>query len=160
MPRTAIVDAVPDYGDYCEAAKVLTSALDLEHLALNYFELAPGETPSRGPHAHFDQSETFVVLDGTVTFEVGDPRETEPKSVVATAGEAVRFEPGEYQQAWNRGTERAVLLALGVPRDSEDVDLLRACPSCDALTTQQFDGDGEALLTVCVDCGTETGRYV
>ncbi|WP_255198198.1 cupin domain-containing protein [Halorarius litoreus] len=157
--RTVAIDAVPNYGDYCAAAKVLTSALDTEHLALNYFELAPGETPSRGPHAHFDQSETFVVLVGAVTFEVGDPRETEPESVVVTEGEAVRFEPGEYQQAWNRGDESATLLALGVPRDSEDVDLLRACPGCDALTTQQFEQEGDVLLTVCVDCGTETGRF-
>lgn len=157
--RTAAIGAVPNYGDHCAATKVLTSALDTEHVALNYFELAPGETPSRGPHAHFDQSETFVVLDGTVTFEVGDPRETEPESVVASAGEAVRFEPGEYQQAWNRGDESATLLALGVPRESTDVDLLRDCPGCDALTSQAFDQNGDVLLTVCVECGAETGRF-
>jgi mannose-6-phosphate isomerase-like protein (cupin superfamily) len=153
------VQEVPNYGDYCRAAKVLTTELVLEEVALNYFELAPGETPSRGPHAHFDQSETFVVLDGTVTVEVGDPREVEPDPVVVEAGEAVRFAPGEYQQVWNRGNTPATVLALGVPRDSEDVDLLRPCPSCDALTSQQFETDREELLTVCVDCGTETGRF-
>lgn len=157
--EVATVEEVPNYGDHCRAAKVLTTELDLEGVALNYFELAPGETPARGPHAHFDQSEVFVVLAGTTTVEVGDPRAGEPEPVVVNAGEAVQFEPGEYQQVWNRGDVPATVLALGVPRDSEDVDLLRSCPSCDALTSQQFEQDGEDLLTVCVDCGTETGRY-
>lgn len=153
------LDDLDSYGDHCASATVLTGPLGTEGVALNYFELAPGETPSRGPHAHFDQEEVFVVLTGTVSFAVGDPRETTPEEVTVAAGEAIRFAPGEYQQAWNYGDERVELLALGAPRDSEDVDLLRDCPTCDAPTSQRFEREAEALSTVCVDCGTETGRF-
>lgn len=158
MERVALAD-LDSYGDHCASATVLTDALGADALALNHFELAPGETPSRGSHAHFDQEEVFYVLAGTVTFAVGDPRETTPADVAVRAGGAIRFAPGEYQRAWNRGDESARMLAMGAPQGSEDVDVVRDCPSCDTPTSQRFDRGDEVLRTVCVDCDTVTGRF-
>jgi len=64
--------------------------LGTEHVAMNYFELAPGDAFAGGVHAHGDQEEVFYVLSGTATFEVGPERER----VDVEAGELIRFAPG------------------------------------------------------------------
>ncbi len=77
------------------------------------------------------------------------------------SGELVRFAPGEYQRGVNRGDERVVALALGAPRESGALDLQRDCENCGERTPNSIERapDGEALVTVCEDCGAETGRF-
>jgi uncharacterized cupin superfamily protein len=133
----------------------LGKELGVEAMALNYFELAPGESFAFGYHRHADQEEVFYVVSGTATFE------TESGETVVDAGEAVRFEPGEYQQGWNRGEERCVALALGAPADTGETEVLRDCPDCGERTPQRIEPveGGDALVTRCEGCGAETGRF-
>jgi len=55
-------------------------------VSINHYELAPGESLSGGLHAHHDQEEIFVVLEGTAAFDVGPERDR----IDVTAGEAIR----------------------------------------------------------------------
>ncbi|MFC7249074.1 cupin domain-containing protein [Halomicroarcula sp. GCM10025324] len=138
-----------------DVKRPLSPALGAEHVSLNYYELAPGETFGLGYHRHSDQEELFYVQSGTATFE------TEDGDVTVAAGEAVRFAPGEWQLGRNAGEERVVALALGAPQTTGDTEMHRDCPECEERTRHSIElaGDRDALLTVCTTCGTETGRY-
>jgi quercetin dioxygenase-like cupin family protein len=53
------------------------------------------------PHFHPYQTETFEIVDGELTFQVGG------ETVVATAGDAVTVEPGTAHKFWNASDETA-----------------------------------------------------
>lgn len=133
----------------------LTDTLDASHFALNYYELALGESFAYGYHRHESQEEVFVVLSGTVTFE------TEQGDVRVGEGEVVRFAPGEYQQGTNRGDRRVEALVLGTPEDTGESEVLRHCPDCEERTLQTLEwvDDGTVRRSRCVECGTTTGRF-
>lgn len=141
--------------DVSTVQRPLARALGAEHLALSYYELAPGNSPAYGYHSHEKQEEVFVVQQGEVTFE------TESGDVVVEAGDAVRFAPGEYQQGVNTGDERAVLLAVGAPQDGGDVEILRECETCGGRTptTVELAEDGVRKITRCLACESITGRF-
>ena len=149
------IDEVDRRTDVSTVQRPLTGALGAEHLSLNYYELAPGNSPAYGYHSHENQEELFIVQQGEVTFE------TESGEVVVRAGEAIRFGPGEYQQGVNTGDERATLLAVGAPRDGGSVEVLRECENCGQRTptTVELADDGEAKVTRCLDCDSLTGRF-
>lgn len=150
------VDDVDSWQGPASVKRPLGRALGLADAALNYYELAPGESFAFGYHRHGDQEEVFYVLEGEATFE------TEDGDVAVGAGELVRFAPGEWQQGHNRGDERVRALALGAPADSGETDILRECPDCGERTGQEISrapDDEAALVTICVDCGAETGRF-
>ena len=126
----------------------LGDALAADHVAINHYRVAPGERIA-GLHAHADQEEVFVVLDGAVTVETLDGR------VHVADEEAVRVPPGEFQSCHNAADDEAVVLALGAPPDSEDVRVPVGCSACDADEQRLAFPDGEELL-VCPDCGAET----
>jgi uncharacterized cupin superfamily protein len=149
------VDEVDGVPDSATVKRPLTRALGATNVALNRYELAPGDSFAYGYHRHSSQEEVFVIEQGTVTFE------TEAGAVEVDAGEAVRFGPGEFQQGVNRGDERVVALAIGAPQDSGDVEIRRHCPTCGerTSTTVESDDDGAATLTRCLECGAETGRF-
>ncbi len=153
--ETVDVEALDDWMGPADVKRPLGRALGLEHAALNYYELAPGESFAFGYHRHADQEEVFVVQRGTATFE------TEDGPVEVGGGEAVRFAPGEWQRGVNEGDERVVALALGAPADSGETEILRDCGDCGERTAQSVEpvDDGAALVTVCEDCGAETGRF-
>jgi uncharacterized cupin superfamily protein len=136
-------------------SRPLSDALGTTDLAINYYELAPGDSTAYGMHAHSDQEEVFYVLSGQVTFE------TREEPVTATAGEAVRVGRGEYQRSRNDGDERAVVLALGAPRDGGETEILRDCPDCGDPTPQELsmNDDRTAVLAACTVCGTVTGEF-
>ena len=135
--------------------RALSGALGTTDLALNYYELAPGDAFGFGYHCHPDQEEVFYVLEGTATFE------TEDGDVAVSAGEAVRFGPGEWQLGHNGGDERVVTLAMGAPRDAGETEMLRDCLDCGGRTENTIEtaDDRDALVTRCLDCGAETGRF-
>ncbi|WP_123536628.1 cupin domain-containing protein [Halosimplex salinum] len=135
--------------------RALAAALDTEELALNYYELEPGDSFGFGYHRHPEQEEVFYVIEGTATFE------TEEGDVAVSAGEAVRFAPGEWQLGRNAGEDRVVALAIGAPRDAPGTEMLREYPDCGGRTenTVEMADDRDALLTRCLDCGSETGRF-
>ncbi|WP_323677523.1 cupin domain-containing protein [Halorubellus sp. PRR65] len=147
----------------------LTKPLGLANLGANHYELAPGERLAFGVHAHEHQEEVFVVQSGTVTFEAYPDRDAalagsdgeDAETVVARAGEVVRAAPGEYQCGRNDDDERAVVFAVGAPRDPGDLDLLRECDACGDRTAHRIEltDDRDAILAVCERCGGETARY-
>jgi len=102
MRKVAIddIDIVTNPMGVHDLRKPVSQALGTEHVAMNYFELAPGDAFAGGLHAHGDQEEIFYVLSGTATFEVGRERER----VDVDSGELIRFAPGEFQSGFVRRT--------------------------------------------------------
>lgn len=155
MERVTVEEIESRSAGPADVKRSLTAALGATDLALNYYELAPGDSFAFGYHAHSDQEEVFYVQSGTVTFETEEgPKEVAP-------GEVIRFAPGEYQRGLNRHDERVVALALGAPKESGDLDLRRDCENCGEQTENRIERaeDGESLVTVCEECGGETGRF-
>jgi len=135
----------------------LAGPLGLTDMAINYYELEPGDSFGFAYHRHGDQEEVFYVRAGTATFE------TEGGEVEVGPRELVRFAPGEFQRGWNYGDDRVVALALGAPRSYEELTMLRECPDCGdrtEATLERREEDGERVaVAYCVDCGEETGRW-
>lgn len=148
-------DAIDDMFAPAEVKRSVADALDTTNLALNYYELAPGDRFGAGYHRHPNQEEVFYVMEGTATFE------TEAGDVEVGPDTFVRFAPGEWQVGRNEGPERVRALALGAPKESPDTEVLRECSECGERTQQRFEitDDKSALLSVCEACGAETGRY-
>lgn len=172
MERVAIADAdARNLGDDSRVAS-LSDALRAEHVALNHYRLGPGDGFPSGLHAHTDQEEVFVVLDGTATFETcpspvgGDSGAT--REFTVGAGECVRFAPMEFQSGRNAGNEALVALAIGAPPNSEDVRVPFACPNCgEAALALDFEDEfsfrcpdcgAERVPTDCPDCGNDDLR--
>ncbi|SER42290.1 cupin domain-containing protein [Natrinema salaciae] len=147
--------AIDERIDSATVKRPLTDAINAANVALNYYELAPGDSFVYGYHMHENQEELFVIQEGRVTFE------TEDGEVVVTAGDVVRFAPGEYQQGINRADERVVALAIGAPQETSGSEILRDCDACGERTpnTVERAQDGQAKITRCLECGNKTGRF-
>ncbi|WP_049927583.1 cupin domain-containing protein [Halopiger goleimassiliensis] len=166
------VDPQPYDGDWQTDRRPLTESLGAEHVAITRYVLDPGERLSGSVHAHADQEEIFVVLAGEATFEVEAPDETASESdadeasdggleeIRVAADEAIRFAPGEFQSGRNDGGDPVVALALGAPRDSDDVRISRipvledrdvSCPDCEC-DHMRVGSDVDAEF-VCPACG-------
>ncbi|WP_256295893.1 cupin domain-containing protein [Haloarchaeobius salinus] len=154
MEKVTIADADSRMGP-ADVKRPLADALGATDLALNYYELAPGDSLGFGYHSHDEQEEVFYVQSGSVTFE------TEDGDVPVESNEVVRFAPGEWQLGTNEGDERAVVLAMGTPRVSGDYTMVRHCDDCGERTEQTISltDARDALVTTCDDCGAETGRF-
>ena len=135
--------------------KPISDALDADEAAIVHYELDPGESFSGGLHTHHDQEETFYVLDGTATFDVGEERE----EVTVEAGEAVRFDPGEFQHGYNDSDERIVGLAIAAPGARHDWDQLESlvpCSECGEETVHSVSLTDEGVMAArCTECGNE-----
>ncbi|TYL38445.1 cupin [Natronococcus pandeyae] len=158
MEHVSIDDLEPDPVEeaYQSDRRVLSDPLDTDHLAIAYYALEPGERFSGSVHAHADQEEVFVVLEGEATFETRDGE------IVVGQDEVIRFAPGEFQSGRNDADEALVALALGAPRDGEDVRIDRipvlddrdvSCPDCDQ-DSMRIPTDGRSGL-VCPACDAE-----
>jgi mannose-6-phosphate isomerase-like protein (cupin superfamily) len=144
-------------------------ALDACDLAAVRYRLEPGEGFPSGLHAHRDQEEVFVVLEGRAVFEVLPPVESWPdcggeapedarptgREVTVAASEAVRFARGEFQTGRNPASadEDVVALALGAPKATTDVRIPAPCPrsDCDSRTLR-LGTDGPTFTFDCPDC--------
>ncbi|AGN02809.1 cupin domain-containing protein [Salinarchaeum sp. Harcht-Bsk1] len=147
MNRVAIDDLESGPTAGTAARHDLSEALVSRHVAINHYVVAPGERIS-GLHAHGDQEECFLVLDGTATIETLDGE------VELDADEAIRFEPGEYQSVTNDAARELALLAIGAPPESEDVRIPLSCPDCDYEYREPALLDSGPAL-ICPDCGFE-----
>jgi len=153
--ETVSLDDVDDLMGPADVKRRLGRALGATDVAVNYYELAPGDSFGFGYHSHGAQEELFYVAEGTVTFE------TATGDVAVGPGEAIRFEPGESQLGTNRGDERVVALAVGAPKDPGELHMVRECPDCGGRTpnTVELTDDRDAIVTVCLECGAPTGRW-
>jgi uncharacterized cupin superfamily protein len=154
MEKVAI-DELDNWMGPADVKRPVGQALGTEHMGVRFYELEPGESTAFGYHAHGDLEEVFYVLDGTLAFE------TEDGDVEVADGEAVRFAPGEFQRSRNDSDGRVRVLGIGAPADAGELTLLRDCEACGERTDQEIEptDDGAALVTVCVECGAETGRF-
>ena len=139
-----------------DTRRPVSDALGTEHVAMNYFELGPGDSFSGGLHTHHDQEEIFYVEEGEVVFEVGLERE----EVSVSSGELIRFAPGEFQV----GTvpddgERTVGWAVGAPGARHDWDALESVVPCRECGTEEIHAtrltDEGRFAFTCTDCGTQ-----
>jgi mannose-6-phosphate isomerase-like protein (cupin superfamily) len=155
MDRVRIEEVENSYGP-AAVKRRLTEPLGASRVAVNYYELAPGDAFAFGYHRHSDQEEVFVVQSGTVTFR------TEDGPVEMTANEAVRFAPGERQRGVNEGSERVRAVAIGAPKEAGETDIRRYCEGCGAETSQTIAraDEGAGLVTRCLECEQVTGRFV
>lgn len=151
MHKTTLT--TPDAHEVPRYFNPLAPALEADGVAVNYFERDPGESIGDCYHRHHEQEELFVVMAGTATFD------TEEGDVTVETGEVVRFAPGEWQQGWNRGTERLSVLAIGAPQDAGPTDLMRECPECGERTPAVVEESETEVEFTCGDCGAVTGRY-
>jgi len=154
MERTRLED-VPNWMSPADSKRSLSNALGAEHVAVNHYELAPGEAFGFGYHRHADQEELFYIIEGEATFE------TEDGDVTVGAGEAIRFAPGEWQWGRNEGDERVIALAIGAPADAGETEISRECQECGRRREVRIEptDDREALVAICEACGTEVVRH-
>lgn len=154
--------AIDDLENSVQPAAVmrhLTRPLDCQDLAINYYELDPGDSFAFAYHSHAVQEEIFVILSGTATWE------TEEGAVEVGPMEAIRVPPGEFQRGWNRGDERVTAIALGAPLDYGEQPKYADCPHCGRETEVRIardddaDGDPNPVVTICEECGGEVGRW-
>ena len=133
----------------------VSGPLEASEFAMNYYVLDPGEAFTDGLHAHLDQEEAFLILEGEATFETKPALDAESETVTVGEGELVRFGTGEYQQGRNESDERLRALALGAPQGSTDIRVAAPCRNCGDSDYLEFTLiDGEPGM-VCPECGTE-----
>lgn len=151
------IDEVDNSVQPAAVMRKLTDTLGLTDMAINYYELEPGDSFAFAYHSHEVQEEVFYVQEGTATFE------TEDGDVDVEAGEILRFGRDEFQRGWNRGDERVVALALGAPLEYGTQPKLRACDACGERTDtrlERVEEDGETVVVArCRVCDGETGRW-
>lgn len=129
--------------------KPLGRDLGTEHVAINYFELSPGDAFGFDYHRHGDQEEIFGILEGTATFA------TETGDVEVAGGEAIRCGPGEFQLGSNRGDRRVRAVALGGPRETTEIEYKRRCGHCaqDTIQGTAIDRAARVVTLTCQSCG-------
>jgi mannose-6-phosphate isomerase-like protein (cupin superfamily) len=76
--------------------------------AVSIWSVEPRQ-PGPGPHAHADNEELFYVVEGTITFRVGD------QLVDAAAGTFLRIPAGVTHDFENRTARRAGVLNVFIP---------------------------------------------
>ncbi|WP_336336325.1 cupin domain-containing protein [Haloarcula brevis] len=105
------VDDIEPTPDRPSVQRSISDAADLENVAVNRYEVAPGEDIPLAYHYHDDQEELFYVLSGTLavetpegTYEVGED-------------EVFVVEPDSPQRAHNpeSATDPVRALAIGAP---------------------------------------------
>jgi uncharacterized cupin superfamily protein len=126
--------------------KHATEPLGLSDLALNYYELEPGDSFSGGMHTHMNQEEVFYVMAGTATFQ------TESGDVEVDAGEVVRFAPGEYQEGHNEGDDPVRALAFGAPQEMGETRAKVPCGECGA-DYHETEVTADGVTLTCPECG-------
>ena len=88
----------------------------------NIWRYPPGARGKR--HADHVQEEVFVVLDGTLTVDLGEP----PERHVLERGSVVVVQPKTALQLRNAGSEELVLYIYGAPPVSEGADFFDDVP--------------------------------
>jgi quercetin dioxygenase-like cupin family protein len=88
----------------------------------NLWRYPPGARGKR--HADKAQEEVFVVLDGTLTVDLGDP----PERHELERGSVLVVQPGTILQLRNAGDEELVLFIYGAPPERAGADFFDDVP--------------------------------
>ena len=148
MEKVSIGDVEPNAFGSDIDRRGLSDPLETTDFALNRYRLDPGERFSGGMHAHMDQEEVFVIVEGEATFDTMDGE------VTVGEAEVIRFAPGEFQSGKNDSDGEVVAFAMGAPRDSEDVRIPQNCPECGHDNVRAIPGD-DGFDLQCPECGAE-----
>lgn len=91
--------------------RAVSDELGLENVALNVYEVEPGESIPLAYHYHDDQEEVFYVVDGELHVE------TPEGTYTVAPGELFVVEPDSPQRAFNPETadEPVETLVVGAP---------------------------------------------
>ena len=110
-----LTDAPDVLGDYPGEMRFLAGPLEAEQAALTYRRMPPG-TGGRGSygHRHRTQEELYLVVEGTLTFKVGDD------VFEAPAGSAVRVAPETLRSVHNDSDADVLLVITSVKAESYD----------------------------------------
>jgi mannose-6-phosphate isomerase-like protein (cupin superfamily) len=116
--RIDLTDAPDILGDYPGEMRFLTGALEAEQAALTYRRMPP-DTGGRGSygHRHKTQEELYLVVEGTLTFKVGDD------VFEAGPGTAVRVAPEALRSVHNDSDADVVLVITSVKAESYDGEI-------------------------------------
>jgi len=88
----------------------------------NVWRYPPGARGKR--HADKTQEEVFVVLEGTLTVDLGEP----PERHVLERGSVLVVQPETILQLRNAGTEELVLFIYGAPPEQGGADFFDDVP--------------------------------
>jgi mannose-6-phosphate isomerase-like protein (cupin superfamily) len=110
-----LTDASDVLGDYPGEMRFLTGPLEAEQAALTWRRMPPN-TGGRGSygHRHKTQEELYLVVEGTLTFKVGDD------VFEVGRGSAVRVAPGAARSVHNDTDSDVVLVITSVKADDYD----------------------------------------
>ena len=139
-----------------EIRRPVSDELGPDRVAMNYFELAPGDSFSGGLHRHRDQEEIFHIQERTAVFEVGKQR----VEVTVEAGEVLRFVPGEFQMGYaaERAGNRVIRWAIGAPGATHDwaqLESMIACRECGEEQPHATELVEGRFRFTCTECGAE-----
>ena len=101
----SLEDAPDVLGDYPGEMRFLTGPLEAEQAAITYRRMPPG-SGGRGSygHRHRTQEELYLVLEGTLTFKLGD------EVVEAGPGTAIRVAPSTVRSVHNDSDADVILV--------------------------------------------------
>ncbi len=105
--RQGELEWVPRGDDDARSIARLSEAM--AHSRANIWRYPPGTRGKR--HADLAQEEVFVVLDGTLTVDLGEP----PERHELDRGSVLVVQPGTVLQLRNTGSEELVLYIHGAP---------------------------------------------
>ena len=88
----------------------------------NIWRYPPGARGKR--HADHAQEEVFVVLEGTLTVDLGEP----PERYELERGSVLVVQPGTILQLRNAGNEELVLFIYGAPPEQAGADFFDDVP--------------------------------
>ncbi|MFC6716213.1 cupin domain-containing protein [Natrialbaceae archaeon GCM10025810] len=89
----------------------LKDELETDHLGFTVLELEPGGKGMEHDEAESGQEEIYYVVEGE--FEVELRRDDGDETVTVEAEDAIRLDPDERRQIFNRGDERATMVLVG-----------------------------------------------
>jgi len=118
--RQAELEWVPRGDDGARSIARLSDALTQSRA--NIWRYPPGARGKR--HADNAQEEVFVVLDGTLTVDLGDP----PERHALERGSVLVVETGTPLQLRNAGDEELVLFIYGAPPVTGQAEFLPDVP--------------------------------
>jgi uncharacterized cupin superfamily protein len=140
------IDELDNDPRVADVQKHATDPLNLSDMAMNYYELEPGDSFSGGLHTHMNQEEVFYVMEGTATFQ------TEDGAHEVGPDEVIRFAPGEYQEGRNESDDRIRALALGAPQEMGETRAKVPCTDCGA-DYHETEVSEDGVTMTCPDCG-------
>ncbi|HEX2044653.1 MAG TPA: cupin domain-containing protein [Gaiellaceae bacterium] len=118
--RSAELAFVPRAEDDPRSVARLSGAL--QHSRANLWRYPPGARGKR--HRDLAQEEVFVVLDGTLTVDLGEP----PERHEVPRGGVVVVQRGTILQLRNAGSEELVLFVYGAPPETGKAEFFADAP--------------------------------